>query len=156
MFPAGVLIGGVTPGSTAVCIRISAEVWLQVCQRAALWLIATEETFRYLPNKNFFPPQMLTNELLWPVREVCLPFLTQLPSFCFGLCSSVICSYSINTLQEVNYIRRQTSVDIGVFQQGQMVYFSLSWTKVKQHAISCQPCGELWDKGNFKSTLFFI
>lgn len=37
VLPSGVDVGGVTPGSTAVSIRISAEVGVQVCSRVGLW-----------------------------------------------------------------------------------------------------------------------
>lgn len=37
VLPAGVEVGGVTPWSSAVTVRVSAKVGLQVCQRIPLW-----------------------------------------------------------------------------------------------------------------------
>lgn len=46
VLPAGAGVGGVTPGSSAVSIRVSAEVRLQVCEGMRLWCDATADTWR--------------------------------------------------------------------------------------------------------------
>jgi len=46
VFPAGVGVGGVTPGSPLVCIRVSAEVGLQVCSWVVSRCEAAEDTLR--------------------------------------------------------------------------------------------------------------
>lgn len=44
VFPARVLVDCVTPGSPAVCVGVSAEVGLQVCEGFVLWCEATAQT----------------------------------------------------------------------------------------------------------------
>lgn len=47
VFPAGVRVGGVAPGSAGVCIGVSAEVGLQVCEGFVLWCVAAGVTVEW-------------------------------------------------------------------------------------------------------------